>query len=569
MSPRTKLQTVQRSPALLSGPWKGVYDTPDPFDAGPDRLRDALNAYIPDPQVGSGVYARNGFALGNNGNAVTTALDNLFGQAVYAHTQLDGSIINFVICDGKLLTIAALTEGPMTITDVTPVGITIQSGSPIPVFITSMVKNVGGVTQSVIVVNDGVNRPWFGTNLTSTPITGTAIDYDGAGHAWSAFGPPVVWQGSVFFVLRSVNGVNRNQDIAWSEPGDPSTGYQQTNFDNNMTLVQHSTGPLFALAATNAALYYFRGESIGVIYGGIANLATTNTQDAVSVNVGCTVPATIQQFGSSFLFCDALLRPYRFTPGSTPEPIWHQMRAVTAAHGSGWADQVVQYATSAIEPTYNLYLVLLWRDNQGVATNHLPTVLYVFDAGSGTYLGRWTVSDSGSGGIGIGPMGLLYGPDLHTPTLVFLGEKQAGTGTLGFLWYFRVRGHDVDSHQWQDANFTLSNYRLPNVQVKTDRLGEQEDVVYVVDRVTLLTGNAAACTVTVETPTTSGTVIGTPTASVSDDETHRLVVGCEGVQGRGPSVTVAPSGTDTSAEQWSLQRVSVAVMASLAGPEDP
>ena len=37
-----------------------------------------------------------------------------------------------------------------------------------------------------MVVTDGVNRPWVASNLSSTPITGTYIDFDGMGTAWVA-----------------------------------------------------------------------------------------------------------------------------------------------------------------------------------------------------------------------------------------------------------------------------------------------------------------------------------------------------------------------------------------------
>lgn len=556
---------------MSSGPWKGVYDTPDPFDSAPDRLRDAVNCYIPDPENGSGVYARNGFALGNNGTAITSGIGNLVGQAIYAHTQLDGSTINFCVIDGRVLRIDLITENAMTVTDVTPVGVSIQSGNlRIPVYLASMVAIIGGVTQSVLIVNDGTNRPWIGTNLTSTPITGTYIDYDGLGSAWVAFGPPRIWQGACFFVLRSVNGVNRAEDIAWSEPGRPDVGWQQSTFDNNMTLTQHSTGPLFALAATNAALFYFRGESIGVIYGDLGNLASTNTQDAVSVNVGCTNPDTMRQFGTAIFFCDVLGRPYRFTPGSDPSPIWKQMRTAVQAHGgTNDANNIRPHATSAIEPTRNLYLVGIWRDDAGAAP-HIPVkVLYAFSAETGRYMGTWSVNDTGAGGVGIDTMGVLYASAGQVPTLVFLGEKTVGSGTLGFFWFFRVKGWSFpDDSQWLDGNVS-GTVQHPNVQVVTDRIGESSDVLLSVDRVTLITGNASPCQVTVETPNTAGTIAGTPTPATSQDGTYRLTVGCDRIQGRGPSVTVAPQSSATTLDQWSLHRVMLVATPSPAGTEEP
>lgn len=552
---------------LRKGPWKGVFDTTDPFDARPDdRLADLLNGIIPDPVSGSGVYQRNGFAIANNGSQITTAAGALYGQAVYTHTQLDGSTLNFLIIAGKLLRVGAPGVGAaLTVTDVTPVGITINSGVG-PIYITSVVKNVGGTTQSVLVVNDGVNRPWIGTNLTSTPITGTYINYDGAGSAWTAIGQPVVWQGSVFFVLNAVNGVSRREDIAWSEPGQPDVGYQQATYDNNWTLNQHATGQLYALAATNQALYYFRARSIGAIIGTtITNLTSTATNDAIAVNVGCVASQTVQQFGNAIYFCDAQGRPYRFVPGQVPEPIWKQLRGVIDAQTQEVpAGQLATYASSAIEPTRNLYLVAPWRPNVTAGDTHPPQTIYAFDANTGVYMGRWTIKDlgDGNGGVGISTMGLLQGAE--EPTLFVLGESTAGSGTLGYGWLFRIRGVAVDPGQWYD------DAAFPNVQATTDRLGEREDVVYNVDRVTALTGSPSRCSLAIETSTQTFPVLGlaaSVTPNASSDDTYRLVAGVE-AQGRGPAVRVWPQPASQLTAPWSLHRIAVTAVPSPAGVDD-
>ena len=91
-------------------------------------------------------------------------------------------------------------------TDVTPVGVTID-----PV---ARVKIVS--LGDVMIVSDSVNAPWIGTNLGGTPITGTYIDYDGAGITWSAQ-DITVWGGSIIAILKKVNGIARQSDISWSE----------------------------------------------------------------------------------------------------------------------------------------------------------------------------------------------------------------------------------------------------------------------------------------------------------------------------------------------------------------
>ena len=543
---------------LATGPWRGVFDTNDPFDANPaDRLADLLNGYIPDPKNGSGAYARNGFQRAFLDAALHSAGDR--GQNVYRHTMLDGTVLNFLIVGGRLLRVTNVGSFAMTVTDVTPVGITIRSDQ-YKVHVTSMVSNESGTAESVLIVNDAQNTPWIASDLTSSPVTGTQIDYDGLGTAWVSYGAPVVWQGAVFFPGINIGGVVRGDDISWSEPGLPNTGYQQSSSDNNLTLVQHSQGALQALVATNSALYYFRAQSIGVIYGGIGTLVSSNTIDAVSVNVGTLGSLTIQQFGDAIFFCDRRGRPHRFIPGRDPEPIWRQMRGRTDTWTSAnFADGGVlqNEATSAIDPTRNLYLV---RANE---TN----MLYAFDADSGTYMGRWTIFDDGSnGGIAIDAIGVLHN-GLGIPTLFVIGETSPG-GDKGYGWTQLVNGWAFENNEWMDGRL---DGQKPNIQVTTDRLGEHEELVYAVDRATIITGNAAACQVTIATPNGSAQLEGAPSPGASSDGTFRLVVGCDGVQGRGPAVTVAPQFTDAdqaTLDQWSLHRVSLAVAPSLAGPED-
>src|SRR5215471_17855710 len=400
---------------LVSGPWKGVFDTVDPFDLGAsdNKLAQAKNCYIPDAQGGSGVYARNGFAPAHGWTPLTTSvLGPLYGQAVYAHHMLDGTVLNFVVVGGKLLRLDS--AGATTATDVTPpLPITMNTGNT-PVYLTSMVANIGGVTQTVLIVSDGNVRPWVGTNLTSTPITGTYIDYDGAGVEWTAYGQPVVWQGALFCILKSVGGVARREDIGWSEPGDPFTGWQQPASDNNMTLVLAgapvaSGGPLTAIVPTNVALYYFRAHSIGAIAGAIDALTTANTLDVISFNIGTTACRTIQQFGTAMFFADNWGRPYMLHPGNPPMPIWKQMRNVVRNWGSNGADQLQYVSSSVIEPTHNLYLVALRvADLVGHGMEVPPKTIYAFDALTGNYMGEWTIWErNDDGGIGVSCLGIL------------------------------------------------------------------------------------------------------------------------------------------------------------------
>src|SRR5689334_8435546 len=108
-----------------SGPFRGTRSTSNPFDDAPDLATDATNMYVPDIDSGSGFFARPGFALDNDGAAVTTSATRFSGQGVITHTSLAGVTTNFVVFNGELW---RRNETGSAYTNVTPVGITIDPG---------------------------------------------------------------------------------------------------------------------------------------------------------------------------------------------------------------------------------------------------------------------------------------------------------------------------------------------------------------------------------------------------------------------------------------------------------
>lgn len=551
---------------VKTGPWKSVLTTMDPFSDRPNQLSDARNIYIPDPANGSGVDARPGFVLENNGTAVYTSATDFRGQGLFTHFGTEADPINFCVFGGKLFR----ADSTLTIfTDVTPVGVAIDDDVRTRVFF----EDMGGI----MCVTDGVNRPWVASDLTSTPITGTYIDFDSAGTAWTAFGPPVVFGGSGFFVLKSVNSVPARLDIAWSEPADWTVGYQQTDYDNRWTLQQTSAAPIYALAPTNVALYYFRERSIGSISGTVGpDLATTSTHDAISSNTGTLTPQTIVQFGDTIFFCDALGRPWKFLLGSAPEPIWLQFRGIVDDSQVGYAGVTAITATAAFEPTLNLYCVAIWSPVPAAQAS--PTEWYTFDAYTGAYLGRWSVGPDNPG-VSVDCLGTFI-DDNGRGTLVVLGSATPG-GETGFAWGLSsLQGvqdflgtEDLDILGTEDllelvteGQFAvwMDDDEAPLRSASTNRMGYSEDMVWLWDSATVLTGSDSPITVTVETPLDSGSLQGTPTPNSSEDGTYRSTVGLD-LQGRDAVVTVSPT---TATEQWSLQRVSLVGVPSLAQPDD-
>lgn len=554
---------------LKTGPASGVFTTTDPFDGGINKWKDSRNIYIPAPDEESDTYARPGFVPLNNGNAVYTSATPFKGQGAWTHFELDGTPINFIVMGGHLF-----REDPAlgTTTDVTPVGVTIDGSTATRVFAADM--------NGIMVVSDGVNRPWIGSNLNATPITGTYIDFDGSGTAWAAFGPPQVFGGSGFFVLKSYNGTSYRIDIAWSEPADWTTGYQQTDFDNRWTLEQTGTSPIYALIPTEVALFYTRQRSIGSIQGVVGpNLAANATHDVVSQNVGCESPQTIVQFGNTIFFCDVIGRPYMFPIGSPPNPIWHQLRGVVDTSPTAYPAVTAIVSTAVLEPTLNLYCVAIWSDSP--AGEASPTQFFAFDALTGRYMGPWSIG-SAVPGVSIDALGAFIDND-GRGQLIALGSLTPG-GTTGYAWAMNsligvpdfivledgatfltdesTPGVDIIAEGqgaiWQD------NGAVPVINVTTDRLGYSEDIVWLYDQATILTGSQAPLSITATTPNAASVLEGTPTPNASADGINRTQMGLD-LQGRGLQLTISPTTADS---QWSIARVSVVGVPNPAQPDD-
>lgn len=573
---RTLRRRAPQAKRFVTGPFTGVRTTVEPFDDPPNQLIDATNLYIADPATGSGVFARPGFSALNAGAAITTSASAFRGQAAFSHTDLSGTTYNFLVMNGKLFR----TDSTLNvITDVSPVGITIDASVSTRVFATSFANQ--------LIMTDGVNKPWLATNLSATPITGTYIDYDGAGTTWAAFGPFVVYGGSVFCILSQVNSVSRRTDISWSNPGDASTGWQQTNYDFNWTLEQNGSEPLYALVGTNTALYYFRERSIGAISGSVGpNLSTTASHDAVPKNIGTLAPQSVVTYGNSIYFTDAMGRPYRLMPGQAPEPIWLQMRQIVDSALTGFPGVTRNTTTAVIDPVLNLYVVAIWSPNPSQSAP--PTECYAFHAETGVYFGRWQIGGTTVGlGFQIEALGSFL--DINgRGVLVALGSNAVPSGTAvatsGYGWaMYALMGLGAfvtteatalsfvttEDGRLVTAEGTPSNWldgsEVPVISATVGRLGYSANKVLNADKVTALLGSSAPVTISINTAALPVTVEGTPTPSTTNDSVSRITCGLDGVQGRGLAVTVSPT---TATSQWALIQVSADGVLSEALPDD-
>lgn len=618
--------TTRRSRTTISsGPWVGVRTTLDPFDGGPNQLVDAQNYYIPDPQGGSGLYARRGFGILNIQSPYMGR-----GQGVFCHV-VAGVQYNFIAAGGKIL---RGNNGLTEFTDVTPPTISVSRTNTHIYFTTFGEK---------LIISDEVNDPWIASDLTNTPITGTVIDYNGtgvpnSGDPWAATGQPVVYSGSLFFILKSVANVLQPPTFVWSAPGNPAQGYFQDDgalnaFDYTWTVEQTNAHPLYGLAATNTALYYFRDYFIGAVAGTPGpDFQGSATNDVVSVNIGCLQSATIHQYGQTIFFCDALGRPYALQAGSPPIPLWLSLRQIVNTSTSQYPGATAQVAIATIHPILNLYIVAPWSPIAG--SPDAPIEAYCFDTKTLAYVGRWSIQSGASmealgilndtvGYASLIVLGteppieaeqqeiitqhgdylntqsgfrLVAGPAvvvdwllttesglfLTTESGIDLGVVNEVVGRTGVIWGMDATIGDGDPITSEDGLYIISSedgYGImsenqliswmddgiaPTRTLTTQRLGYSADHILNTDQVTIITQDNTPYSVTMTTTNTASTVEGTSNPGASQDGTYRLVCGSD-VSGRGIQVTVSPTTADV---QSIVQSISVVAIPSLAGPEE-
>ena len=540
--------------ALGAGPFQGVFDSRDPFDdaSKPNMLQDAQNMYCPDSATSGGFYARPGFTQTAPSYAAALTPPGSQMGAAYTMVALDGTLYRFFAFNGKLYRLSGASF--VTSTDVTPVGVTIDASA------TPGGRLYMNQLGNSLIFTDGVNRPWIGTNLSATPITGTYIDIDGAAGAWTAQGAPVVYQGSLFFIAKTVPGgssVTAGLGLVWSEPNQPATGYTQAGYANFWNLIEQSAYPIYALAATNNTLYYFRESSIGAVSGTPgSNFSSTATRDLVSANVGTRAPASVVQFLDYIYFVDRMGRPYRFQPGSVPEELWKQLRGQIDANPSylQYPNATALVGVGCLVPQLNVVLLGGWSSSPTNNSSNSPlgpTTVYCFDAMTGKYYGRW----SGATSSGLTTFDVLT--PMHDPTGAPTIVAFTNQGISQHLYLLGL----LSSGVWQD------NSQVPTITAKTQRLGYAANVVWnATDTGTIITQSTAPVTVTVTTPyTASTTEITAGSPASSSDGTYRLVFGMDVLEARGIQVTMQPT---TATSQWVLQRVEFPADSSLATLSD-
>jgi hypothetical protein len=262
-----------------AGPFLAMHDAVQySATAGkPQLARRLVNVYAGVTDDGPVVTGFPGFAL--MGSRLGSGSDRT-GQRLYQFTKRNGTEYTIGVCGGRVYTFNwgsnTWTE-VLNGTDFTAASITLSTTAK--VYCVTMADGC--------IFSDGTNVPfsWDGTShggltkLTNCP---------------PLYGQPVVYYAKLFGIKAAAR-----QTIVWSEEGTPNTGYEAGGYQNAWDLIQTETEGLYALAATNDALYYWRSDSIGAITGAVTtDFRTTGTREAVSENVGTRSPASVIVIGN-------------------------------------------------------------------------------------------------------------------------------------------------------------------------------------------------------------------------------------------------------------------------------
>lgn len=405
------------------------------------------------------------------------------------------------------------------------------------------------------------------SNFGATPVTGTYIDIDGAGGAWSTWGKPTLYQDSVIFIAQTVPGGSAIQPrvgIVWCEPNQPTVGYTQTGYADFWNMIQTGTDPLYAVWGTNDGLYCFREATIEVASGTPSiSFSTTATRSAISAGVGSLSPWSICQFADTLFFHDNRARPWMLRHGGRLEPIWQQM----ATRTQGWSTTILAPSlistglVGAVVPELNQVLL----SAPGLDAAARPTAVPCFDATTGVYAGDWFIGQGDIHGhvwTGFDVLDQQINAD-GLPVLCGIG---AGTPDNGF-----DGGGYVHILQSLNANVWVDVPTLSTVSCTAALVGYAADRNMQPDYVTFITTTSGITSVAITTNygTAESTLNVVPVdggASLTPISEYRSTLGLNGSARRWMAITVSAPSIPTA--QWGLQRIEVFGTTSGVGPAD-
>lgn len=354
-------------------PFVGMSDSLDPTTADPTKALLLQNVYaVPGPD-GSEVVGRPGFAqLGAQLGAGGTRRVQGFHQ----YTKVDGTDLTVGFAGGKMYTLNWTTR---VWTEVTLVGVSLST--------TARVRCV--TFADVMVVSDGVNRPWTYDGTTFVDLTNAPVAY-----AW-----PFVYYAKLGFVKNT-----DRRTFVWSEENAPNTGYEAGGFNNAWTLAQTGSAGLERMLGTNEALYYWRARSTGRITGTVTpDFVNSGTREGVSDTIGTTAPDSVTIYDDVIYFLSADGQPFGLPTAGSLIPLWKDLRETSPT----WPRTQLPKAQSVILTDINAVLIGVPGANQTEVTHYVAlrhpasVVMGIWDGWTSTALG--VVKDS------LGNVVLLHG----------------------------------------------------------------------------------------------------------------------------------------------------------------
>lgn len=341
---------------LRAFPVSGMRDTLDPTPEGSRKALFLQNVYAPVP---------NAMLNGRPGitHAVSAGLSQV--QLLIQFTKISGIEYSITVAGGLVY--------QFTTASVTPTQIPLPAGYTLRT--TGLVYGV--VFADQLVISDGISNPIMWNGSAWTIITEC---------------PPLYGQPEVYYAkLIGINALNRLQ-LVWSEEMIATIGYLNANYENQWQLGQAGQAPLFAIKATNEALYFFRSHSIGSISGPVeTEFRTDGTREAVSGSVGTKLPSSVVYRAGEVWFLDADGRPHVIPIGGQPRPIWEDYQETLRKVDRDRLNKVAYPEGLMIEhPSLPLMLVVLpvVQGTPGVSGNQNLLIL-TYDTRTYEAAGIW------------------------------------------------------------------------------------------------------------------------------------------------------------------------------------
>jgi len=519
-------------PLAAWGPFYGMRYAFDPSDNGENRgfVYEALNMVPADP-INGGAYLRR---VGDSQSTVDAA-NKLLCQYLGVYKARSG-FVNVGIFAGEIYTRSGTTWTlKVTTANFATAGVTLSPGA------------LCGCTtyNDLLIVSDGTNIPfsWDGTSgaggLTSLANVGAAC-----------YGQPVVYYAKLFFIK-----AGSRSTIIWSEENDPTTGYEAGGYTNAWTLNQSGAGALYALAATNDALYFFRAHGIGAIRGAVSpTFSSDGVHDGIASWEGTTSQLGVTVNGEEVYFPNTQTGELCVIVGGRVRHLGGDLQDLIGNTLYSGGTPTTTVARTCLMPYYDAVAIATNYAGQGLST----PVLYLFSTKTKRCIARLTFNLAMATSVAVPMIGQSYEASYNGFGITTAATSDSPAATYTFS------SPPVSTSTWYSSSnppsafqLTLSPYVAPPFTVAA--LQEIESVYDVLPK-----SGASATTVSVAERTVDSTLVDSNTTDVgtvtlTPDTTYRQEVRAVHQfhdRRRNVQLTIRDSGTLRN-YPWGVKRVAV------------